>query len=200
MKDQRGYWAGFLADVQDGDEYRFYVVGSGSEGFKRDPYARELHMDGYPSATASCRDPNAYVWNDQEFRPPAFNDLIIYQLHFGVFYATDDQGHDIRPHRVCKFLDAVDRIEYFADLGVNAIMPLPFQEYQTESSLGYNGTDLFSPEMDYAVRTADLPPYLARVNRLLQAKVARRLQLAQLTGQVNQLKTFMICATCTASR
>ena len=45
----------------------------------------------------------------------------------------------------------VDRIEYFADLGVNAVMPLPFQEYQGENSLGYNGTDLFSPEMDYAV-------------------------------------------------
>src|SRR5215212_6024929 len=48
VKDQRGYWAGFFPDVQDGDEYRFYVVGSGSEGFKRDPYARELQMDGYP--------------------------------------------------------------------------------------------------------------------------------------------------------
>ena len=34
---------------------------------------------------------------------------------------------------------------------MNAVMPLPFQEYQGENSLGYNGTDLFSPEMDYAV-------------------------------------------------
>ena len=67
VKDQRGYWAGFLPDVQDGDEYRFYVVGSGSEGFKRDPYARELHMDGYPECNCIVRDPNAYVWNDQEF-------------------------------------------------------------------------------------------------------------------------------------
>src|SRR4051812_41234400 len=49
---------------------------------------------------------------------------------------------DIRRNRVCKILDVVDRIEYFADLGVNAIMPLPFQEYQGENSLGYNGTDL----------------------------------------------------------
>ena len=45
--------------------------------------------------------------------------------------------------RVSKFLDAVNRIKYLADLGVNAVMPLPFQEFQTESSLGYNGTDLF---------------------------------------------------------
>src|SRR5215212_7772796 len=85
VKDQHGYWAGFFPDVQDGDEYRFYVVGSGSEGFKRDPYARELQMDGYPECNCIVRDPNAYAWNDQDFHPPAFNELIIYQLHFGVF-------------------------------------------------------------------------------------------------------------------
>lgn len=191
VNDGNGYWAGFFPGVKDGDEYRFYIVGTGTEGFKRDPYARELQMDGYPECNCIVRDPNTYTWQDQGFHPPAFNDLIIYQFHFGVFYAKDDQGQDIRPHRVCKFLDVVDRIEYFADLGVNAIMPLPFQEYQTENSLGYNGTDYFSPEMDYAVRTTDLPPYLARVNRLLKAKGCAEMTAAQLTGQINQLKTFI---------
>lgn len=190
-KDGGGFWAGFFPGVRDGDEYRFYIVGTGSEGFKRDPYARELHLDGYPECNCIVRDPNTYAWHDQTFRPPAFNDLIVYQFHFGVFYAKDDQGRDIRPHRVCKFLDVVDRIEYFADLGVNAIMPLPFQEYQGENSLGYNGTDLFSPEMDYAVRQTDLPPYLERVNRLLKAKACPEMTIAQLAGQINQLKTFI---------
>ena len=101
---------------------------------------------------------------------PDFSDLIIYQFHIGVFYAKDKDGKDIRPNRVCKILDVVDRIEYWKDLGVNAVMPLPFQEYQGENSLGYNGTDLFSPEMDYSVRPAELATYLARVNRLLAAK------------------------------
>ena len=159
VKDAGGYWGGFFPGVTRGVEYRFYVVGTGTEGFKRDPYARELRMGGYPDCNCIVRDPTSYDWHDQNFRPPAFNDLIVYQFHFGVFYAKDDQGRDIRPHRVCKFLDVVDRIEYLADLGVNAIMPLPFQEYQTENSLGYNGTDLFSPEMDYAVRASDLEPY-----------------------------------------
>jgi 1,4-alpha-glucan branching enzyme len=191
VKDENGYWGGFFPDVEDGNEYRFYVVGMGSEGFKRDPYARELRIDGYPECNCIVRDPNSFSWHDQDYSPPAFNDLIIYQFHFGVFYAKDDHGNDLRPHRVCKFLDVVDRIEYFADLGVTAIMPLPFQEYQTENSLGYNGTDLFSPEMDYAVRTKDLPSYLARVNRLLNAKGCPEITIAQLTGQTNQLKTFI---------
>jgi hypothetical protein len=41
-KNPRGYWTGFQEGAQDGDQYRFWVVGIGSSGYKRDPYAREL--------------------------------------------------------------------------------------------------------------------------------------------------------------
>ena len=40
--------------------------------------------------------------------------------------------------------------------GVNAIEPLPIVEYSTPRSLGYNGSDLFSPEMDYQVGDGEL--------------------------------------------
>jgi 1,4-alpha-glucan branching enzyme len=180
VKDAKGVWSGFVPGIKDGDLYRFYVVGTGSGGFKRDPYARELEFNGYPDCNCVVRDRADYPWHDGEFRPPAFNDLIIYQFHIGVFYAKDETGKDIRPHRVCKVLDVVDRIEYFAD-----------QEHQGENSLGYNGTDLFSPEMDYAVPAEDLAPYAARVNRLLTAKGFAPLTTSQLTGQINQFKAFI---------
>jgi 1,4-alpha-glucan branching enzyme len=192
VKDVDGNWGGFFPGVVDGTEYRFYVVGADGPGFKRDPYARELRMDDYPDCDCIVRDPNSYQWNDAGFRAPYFEDLVVYQFHIGVFYAKDEAGADIRPNRVCKLLDVVDRIEYLADLGANAIMPLPLQEYQTENSLGYNGTDLFSPEMDYAVRpgpTLDL--YLERVNRLFRAKGVPDKTAAELTGQINQLKVFV---------
>src|ERR1700722_12152114 len=35
-------WGGFLAGIGNGDPYIFFVEGTGSEGWKRDPYAREL--------------------------------------------------------------------------------------------------------------------------------------------------------------
>jgi 1,4-alpha-glucan branching enzyme len=148
-------------------------------------------MYGYPDCDCIVRNPATYQWHDAGFRVPGFNDLIVYQFHIGVFYAKDDTGKDIRPHRVCKILDVVDRIEYFVDLGVNALMPLPFQEYQGRNSLGYNGTDLFSPEMDYSVREEDLAPYLARVNRLLTAKGFAALTTTQINGQTNQFKVFI---------
>jgi 1,4-alpha-glucan branching enzyme len=191
VPDAHGFWGGFFPGVKEGDSYCFYVIGEGSEGFKRDPYARELSFHDYPNCACIVRSPNSYPWRDAAFTPPAFNELVVYQFHFGVYFAEDERGRDIRKHRVCKFLDAMGRIEYWADLGINAVMPLPFQEFQTETSLGYNGTDLFSPEMDYSVRTAELPPYCALVNRLLEAKGAPALALSDLKGQVNQLKTFV---------
>ncbi|HYQ18907.1 MAG TPA: hypothetical protein VEQ58_24190, partial [Polyangiaceae bacterium] len=191
VRDENGIWGGFFPDIVEGDAYRFFVIGEGSQGFKRDPYARELSFDNYPRCACIVRNPDRYPWADSGFRPPAFNDLVVYQFHFGVFFAEDERGRDIRPHRVCKFLDAVGRIEYWAELGINAVMPLPFQEFQTENSLGYNGTDLFSPEMDYAVHAHELGPYCETVNRLLKAKGRPAISAVDLKGQDNQLKTFI---------
>ena len=64
VKDAEGFWAGFVPGLKDGDLYRFYVVGTGSEGFKRDPYARELEFNGIPIATASCAIRARYPWHD----------------------------------------------------------------------------------------------------------------------------------------
>src|SRR5947209_431616 len=176
------HWAGFFPGVKEGDEYRLWVVG-GTEGFKRDPYARELSFTGWPGNNCIVCDPAGYPWHDAGFRPPAFNDLLIYQFHIGVFYAVDANGKDIRPGRVSKYLDVLGRLKYLADLGVNAIMPLPIAEFQTPSSRGYNGTDIFSPEMDYAVQSADLPRYLALVNQLLAERNQPKLTAPQLAGQ-----------------
>ena len=76
---------------------------------------------------------------------PAFRDLVVYQFHIGVYYAVDGSGNDARRQRSGTFLDVVDRLEYLADLGVNAIEPLPVVEFPTTTSEGYNYTDYFSP-------------------------------------------------------
>jgi 1,4-alpha-glucan branching enzyme len=43
-----GRWTGFFPGVADGTKYRFFVVGRGGAGFKRDPWARELELEDYP--------------------------------------------------------------------------------------------------------------------------------------------------------
>jgi 1,4-alpha-glucan branching enzyme len=69
VKDANGFWAGFVPGLRDGDLYRFYIVGTGSEGFKRDPYARELEFDGYPDCNCIVRDPSGYPWRTQGLIP-----------------------------------------------------------------------------------------------------------------------------------
>ena len=110
---------------------------------------------------------------------------MIYQLHVGTFFTPN------LPQKAGTFLDVARKIPYLADLGVTAIQLMPIQEFQTEFSLGYNGTDYFSPEMDLAVEDADLAPYAAEVNRLLDAKGLQRYQVEALRGEMNQLKALV---------
>jgi 1,4-alpha-glucan branching enzyme len=189
--DGQGNWSGFFPGVRAGRKYRFCVTGTGQTGFKRDPYARELELYGYPDCDCLVVDTDDYPWHDEGWMPPAFADLIVYQFHVGVFSAVDAAGRDFRPHRTAKLLDAVQRVPYLARLGVTAVQPLPVVEFQGEWSLGYNGTDLFSPEMDYCVDPSDLSPYLDAVNALLAARGADPLKSDQLEGQANQLKAFV---------
>lgn len=182
-----GRWTGFVPNARDGDKYKFHVTGDGTEGFKRDPYARELTV-AWPNPDCILRSAGSFPWQDWSWRTPDFRDLIIYQLHVGTWYGPD------RQNRVAKFLDVLDRVEYLADLGINAIEPLPIVEYSTSRSMGYNGSDLFSPEMDYQVPDGELDRYLDLANRLLTQKGKAPLTRAVLAVGINQLKALVdIC-------
>ena len=136
-RDAHGHWRGFIPGVRDRHRYMFYVVGEGSEGPKRDPVRaraadavpERLH---HPQAPISRGTRRGYV-------TPRFHDFVIYQLHVGTFFTPN------LPRKAGTFLDVARKIPHLAELGVTAIQLLPIQEFQTQFSLGYNGTDYFSP-------------------------------------------------------
>src|SRR5215212_6690774 len=41
------HWTGFFPGVVDGTRYRYWVVGEGGAGLKRDPWARELEFGDF---------------------------------------------------------------------------------------------------------------------------------------------------------
>jgi 1,4-alpha-glucan branching enzyme len=186
-----GTWTGCHAGVRDGTRYRFCVEGARGRALKRDPRARELEAGDYLSRDGIVRDPDAYPWHDAGFAAPAARDLVVYQLHVGVWYARDAQGRDLRPGRNSTFLDAVQRLPYLAELGVNAVQPLPLDEHDNPWSLGYTGTDMFSPEVDYSVPDSALPPYADAVNELLASKGQPPLSVRDLVGGYAQLKALV---------
>ncbi len=184
-RDDKGYWTGFVAGAQDGDLYHFLVVGLGSTGLKRDPYAREMAADlPFPKCACLIRSTD-YPWHDAAFVTPDFSNMIVYQLHLGTYF----------PAKKCapsKFLDVVERIEYLAALGVNVIQPLPVDEMETDPSLGYNGADLFSPDTPFVVRdSAALADYLKTVNRLLAQKGFAPIGTADISSGPQQLKAMV---------
>src|SRR5262249_149179 len=184
-----GTWGAFVPGLGDGAAYRFLVGGVGSTGLKRDPRARGLGtIPSYPKCDCLVRSPGSYPWHDAGFRPPPFRDLIQYQLHIGVYYAVDAEGRDKR-RSIGKFLDLLDRIDYIHDIGVNAVQLLPIQEYPSETSEGYNGLDLFSPEVDYHIADdSELARYLQKANALLARQGIPALKIDDLRPGPNQLK------------
>ncbi len=184
------YWTGFIPGIVDGSLYKFFVEGEAATRHKRDPYAREIAPE---NKNCVVRDPGTYPWHDAGFRPPAFNDLIIYQFHVGTYFGRDDAGEDNRKGRDCTFLDVLDRLEYLSGLGVNALEPLPVNEFETDTSQGYNGSDLFAPEFRYTIPKGDprLTRFLATANRLLAAKHKSPLTMDQLARPINQLKALV---------
>jgi 1,4-alpha-glucan branching enzyme len=186
-----GYWSGFVPDLKAGDRYMFYVIGpvGGSEGLKRDPYARDLSDDPmWPASHCLLQAPQAFPWHDHDYRPPAFHELVIYQLHIGVWYIPPRRNNG-------TFLDVAGKLPYLRSLGINAIQPLPIVEFPGMFSLGYNGVDYFSPETDYGVKDndPDLDLYLEDVNRLLYDLDPKLTpyRIQDLQGTANQLKVLV---------
>ena len=57
------HWTGFVPGVQEGDRYRFHVIGN-PQPLVRDPYARELAFHGWPDVDCIVRSSSSYPWHD----------------------------------------------------------------------------------------------------------------------------------------
>jgi 1,4-alpha-glucan branching enzyme len=186
-----GIWAGFVPRLTSGDRYMFYVYGpeGGTEGLKRDPHARDLSdKPMWPECQCLLYNPAAFPWHDAPWQPPAFHELVIYQLHLGTWRIPAGHSHG-------SFLDVIEQLPYLKALGVNAIMPLPIVEFPTMFSFGYNGVDYFSPETDYGIGDTDgsLNTYLAGINHKLQAinPDFRPYDLHDIQGTANQFRMMV---------
>ncbi|MCC6396374.1 MAG: alpha amylase C-terminal domain-containing protein [Bacteroidetes bacterium] len=186
-----GFWAGFVPGLREGERYMYYVVGpvGGTEGLKRDPYARSLTFDpAWPDCHCQLVDPAGFPWHDEGFSPASARDTVIYQLHVGVWYVPPGRESG-------TFLDVVTKLPYLKALGINAIQPLPVVEFPTMFSLGYNGVDYFSPESDYCIDDDDpaLTSYLTAINQqLLSVNPGFRTYSAgHMRGSANQLKVMI---------
>ncbi|GAA4384773.1 alpha-amylase family glycosyl hydrolase [Hymenobacter koreensis] len=137
--EENGYWAADVPGLPAGTEYKFWLkTEAGHELTRHDPYAREVtHSNG----NSVVHNPS-FDWEDDQFQMPAWNELVIYELHVGTFHAPD-------PERPGTFLDVIDKLPYLQDLGINCIEVMPATEFPGSRSWGYNPAHPFALETDY---------------------------------------------------
>jgi 1,4-alpha-glucan branching enzyme len=134
-----GTWSCDAPSASPGDEYRFLVRREGRELWRIDPRARRLTSS---IGNAIVYDPRSFEWGGQQFHTPAWNDLVIYELHVGTF----SEGMHGRPGT----LDGVrHRLRYLDELGVGAIQLMPPFEFGGERSWGYNPAYPYAVESSY---------------------------------------------------
>ncbi len=139
------YWSAFVPGIGVGAQYRFVIqnngLGDGNPGgppiWRMDPYGRDATACTGNSLTCD----QAFDWGPGAFAMPNWNEMVIYELHVGTFNAT--------PGSVGTFEEAIDRLDYLRDLGVNAIQVMPAEDFDTETSMGYNPCLPFAIEDAY---------------------------------------------------
>jgi len=133
-----GYWSIDIQDAKAGDQYRYMIV-SGSEELSRiDPYAREVTSS---VGNSIVHNPD-FDWGDKEYQMPAFNEMVIYEMHIGTF--NDQPGGP--PGNLNS---AIEKLPYLKELAINAIEVMPAMEFTGAFSWGYNPALIFAIESDY---------------------------------------------------
>jgi 1,4-alpha-glucan branching enzyme len=139
------YWSGFVPGVGVGREYRFVVQNNGLGPGNpvgaplishMDPYCRDATSSEGNSLTAD----QAFDWGPNTFQMPNWNEMVVYELHIGTF---NRQGS-----RPGMFAEAVGKLDYLRDLAVNALELMPAEDFDTETSMGYN------PSLPFAIDDA----------------------------------------------
>ena len=133
-----GYWYADLPHAGINDEY-LYLIRNGEQELSRiDPYARQVTSS---VGNTVIVDP-AYDWQGDAFKMPAWNELVIYEMHVGTFHRPEEDAPG-------TFADAVEKFDHLKRLGVNAIQIMPAMEFAGDVSWGYNPAHIFAIESAY---------------------------------------------------
>lgn len=139
VDDGDGNWSVFVRGVGHGEHYQ-YVINTGSNTvWRNDPRAMRVTNSLGDSVVVDHGD---FDWSGVGFSTPAWNDLIIYELHIGTFNPTNSPTAG-------TFQEAIAKLDYIQALGVTAIELMPVCEFPGSGSWGYNYSHPYSVESSY---------------------------------------------------
>ena len=162
-KGEDGYFR-TQVDLEDGVyQYKFRVQ-TKSPNFEPDqwvdvidPYATdvdEAKNNGVVRIKDGKRIVDAYVWQHDDTLLPDNHELVIYEMHVADFSGGEDD-----PYKRGKYEDAIAKLDYLRELGINAIELMPVNEYPGDYSWGYKVRHFFATESSYG-STEDLKRFI----------------------------------------
>lgn len=157
MKKDGDYFWLTIQNLEAGQEYLYQYLVDGKLKIA-DPYTNQIadpwndpYIDSsvypdlptYPTGKtegiASVLEPgqSAYQWEVTNFQPPAINEMVIYELLIRDF----DTNH--------TYQYIIDRLDYLEDLNINVLELMPVNEFEGNSSWGYNPSFYFATDKYY---------------------------------------------------
>lgn len=138
-----GYWSGLIKDAGPGYAYQYLIEAADGRLLRRnDPRARVVTA---AEGGMSVVPDNDFDWGDDLFMPIPKEKQVYYELHIGTFNRADASTYG-------TFYDAIDKLDYLAELGINMIELMPVTTTTSEHGWGYSVSHLFSIEPLYGGR------------------------------------------------
>lgn len=138
LHEDNGYWGINVTAAKAGQRYKYILHTEAGILYKNDPYAKEVTGSAGNSVII---DPG-FPWSDEGFQMPAWNQLVIYEIHVGTFNRQEAD-------RPGTFYGVIEKLPYLKELGINAIEIMPPVEFPGGISWGYNPSHPFAIEQDY---------------------------------------------------
>jgi maltooligosyltrehalose trehalohydrolase len=127
-----GYFLGLDRQGAPGDLYLYSLDGAEPiPDFASHYQPRGVHG---PSMVVN---EHAFPWKATNWKRPAFNGQVIYECHIGTL---TPEG---------TWLAAIEKLDYFVDLGVTALEVMPVADWAGKRGWGYDGVLLFAPFHGY---------------------------------------------------
>ena len=82
-------------------------------------------------------DASRYAWKAAEWKRPAWNGQVVYEIHVGTFTKSG------------TYQAAIEQLDYLVSLGITALEIMPIAEFPGERNWGYDGVMLFAPSHSY---------------------------------------------------
>jgi len=142
-KGADGCWYIDVPNAKVGQEYK-YLIRHGDKLLRRnDPRALQLTSSGDSSVIV---DPH-FDWEDDSFELPPLDQVIIYELHVGTFVRPD-------PAVSGTFHDAITKLDYLVELGVNVVEVMPCNAMWMDRWWGYTPDNIYAVDAEYGGRRA----------------------------------------------